>query len=133
MPSACRRNANGSFSPVGFSPTPNRPDQSFELVCECNTQRGGAMWQRIACKSRVIVFANGRRYRCWLAIVLRVILAHHALQLRKLADHQRAQIGLGERRRAFDRGGIYSQLFSQHPTAIATIRSARCNCEPSLP
>jgi hypothetical protein len=35
-----------------------------------------------------------------LAVMLRVIAAHHALQLGKFADHAGCQVGLGQQRRA---------------------------------
>ncbi len=110
IPSACRRSANGSFSPVGFSPTPNNPTRVSSLSASATHSAVVAFRQSVAGKARVIVLANRHRHGGWLTVVLRVILAHHALQLGELTDHQRAQVGLGKPGGTLGQDGLDAQL-----------------------
>ena len=66
-----------------------------------------------------------------LALRLRIILAHHALQFGKFADHLRQQVGLAQTRRAlafFDIGVASGAMWP----ASASIRAMRSACVPSF-
>ena len=56
--------------------------------------------KRVAGESGPVMLLDRGRYRGRLAIVLGIVAAHHALQLREFAHHVGQQIGFGKHRRA---------------------------------
>ncbi len=74
--------------------------ERLELVGERDRLRHRTLRQRVAREARPVVLLDRRRDRRRLAVVLRVVAAHQALQLGKFADHVGGEIGLGELRGA---------------------------------
>ena len=99
-PSAWRRSANGSLSPVGSWPMPNRPTSVSSLSASATTSADRVARQRVAGKARLVVVLDGVGDSVAQAVVARVVAAHDALQLGELAHHVGQQVGLGELRGA---------------------------------
>ena len=97
-PSAWRRSANGSLSPVGIWPMPNNPDQRLQLVGQRHAHADVAARQFVAGKARLVVVLDGEGDVVGQAIMQRVIAAHDALQFGELAHHVGEQVGLGQQR-----------------------------------
>ncbi len=111
-PIAARRSPNGSLSPVGICPTPNSPASASSLSASATAWATGPSGSAVAGEAGPVVLRDCVRDVAGLAVVLRVIAAHRALQLRKLADHVGHEVRLGEQRSALgvnrigtDRGG----------------------------
>ncbi len=91
-----------------------QPGQRLELVGQRQRQSGLAARQRIAGKARPVLVLDGLRDGLGLAVVARVVAAHHALQFGKLADHVGQQVGLGQLRGA---RGLLRQRRAAEPLA----------------
>jgi hypothetical protein len=97
MPSAWRRSANGSLSPVGSWPMANRPASVSSLSASATTTPTSLRGSASPAKRG----GSGLRWRSRRrrpAVVARVVAAHDALQLGELADHVGQQVGLGQAR-----------------------------------
>ncbi|MDE1712489.1 hypothetical protein PWG14_07170, partial (plasmid) [Chromobacterium amazonense] len=80
---------------------------------DISTRHGGgdlACRQRVAGETRVVMPLDGGRHLGVFAVVLGVVHAHDALQLRELADHVGHQVGLGQVGRARGQRGVGAQL-----------------------
>ena len=88
---------------------PPDADQRVELVGEGNGVADPVAGQLVARVARAIVRLDGARHRLRLAVVARVVHAHHALQLGKLADHAGDEVGFREQRGAFDRRDVLTE------------------------
>ena len=80
--------------------------ERLELVRERHGLRDAAFGQRVAGEARPVVLRDRIGDVGRLAVVLRVVAAHRALQLGKLADHVGGQVGLREQRRAIGGSGV---------------------------
>ena len=69
--SAWRRSANGSLSPVGFSPMPQHAHQRFQLVGHCQhfADEIGDVGSFVAGEARLVVVLDGEGDLLVLAIV----------------------------------------------------------------
>ena len=95
-PSAARRNPNGSRVPVGFCPIAKMPASVSSLSASASAIPVRVSRNAIAGEARpVLLFERGADFGRF-AVVLRVVLAHQALQLGEFADHQRQQIALAQ-------------------------------------
>ena len=99
-------------------------DQRLELVGQRDDDAGAVARQRIAGKARLVVILDRERDLVGQAVVARVVAAHDALQLGKLADHVGQQVGLGELRRLFG-------LRGQRRTAELLADGARDRAHPA--
>jgi hypothetical protein len=127
-PSAWRRSANGSLSPVGSWPMPNRPASVSSLSASATTSAGVAARQRVAGKARLVVVLDREGHGVAQAVVARVVAAHDALQLGELADHVGQQVGLGQQRGAVGQVGRPARSppsCSPMARAMARTRSTR--------
>ena len=77
-------------------------DQRFQLVGQCHHYTHVLARQRVARKTRLVMVFDGAHHLVRQAVVFRVVAAHGALQLRKLAHHVGQQIGLGQQRGRID-------------------------------
>ena len=77
-----------------------KPGELVELVGERDGDRDGRGGHRIVRTLGGIVIADRVGDQPVLAVVQRVVAAHHPLQLGELADHAGHEVGLGERRGA---------------------------------
>ena len=75
-----------------------RRDDVVHLVRETHDESRTRLWLRIAREARHVVLVDRKSYVLALAVETRVLLAHDALQLRKLRDHSRHEIRLGKER-----------------------------------
>ena len=89
--------------------------ERLELVGERDRLRDAARGQRVAGEARPVVLLDRVGDRRRLAVVLRVVASHHALQLGELADHVGDEIGLREQRRAVGGGGVGAELRGDLP------------------
>ena len=78
--------------------TAERRDDVVHLVRETHDESRTRLWLRIAREARHVVLVDREGYVLTLAVETRVLLAHDALQLRKLRDHSRHEIRLGKER-----------------------------------
>ena len=88
----------GVFVATGQIANAEHADQGFELVGQCHHQAHVVARQFIARKARTVVVFNGVGDVMAQAIVARIVAAHDALQLWKLAHHVGEQIGFGQLR-----------------------------------
>ena len=130
-PAPARRKPNGSLSPVGSWPMPKMP-RAFR-ACRRAPRRTPTCdsRQRVAGEARPVVRFDRVGDGLRLAVVQRVVAAHDALQLGKLADHAGEQVGLGEPRGALGGRGIDAERARDRP-ASRCMRSTRSSWVPSL-
>ena len=131
-PSAARRSPNGSWSPVGSWPMLEHAGERFELVGQRDRLRDGARGQRVARVARQVVLGDRVGDLGRFAVVLRVVAAHRALQLRKFADHVGDQIGLRQQRRAVGERRRPRRASGAMRDATRRSRAVRSACVPSL-
>ena len=98
--------AQGERILVAGGALPDAPDagQCFQLVGQGQRQSGGGGGQGVAGKAGLVVLGNGIGHGLAFAVVARIVAAHDALQLGKLAHHAGEQVGLGQQGRAFGIG-----------------------------
>ena len=80
-------------------------DQRLELVGQRHDHADAVARQGVAGEARLVVILDRFGHGVALAVVARVVAAHHALQLGELADHVGQQVGLGEQGGAVGIGG----------------------------
>ena len=71
-------------------------DEQVQLVRQRHRDRYGGGGDRVGRPARRVVIADGVGDQPLLAVVQRVVAAHHALQFGELADHAGDQVRLGE-------------------------------------
>ena len=84
----------------GTRPMPQMPTSVSSLSASATLCATGALRQRVAGEARPVVLLDRGGHLRRLAVVLGVIAAHQALQLREFADHVGDEIGLREQRGA---------------------------------
>ena len=104
-------------------------DQQVQLVRQSHRDGHIGGGDRVSRPARRVVIADGVGHQPLLAVVERVVAAHHALQFGEFADHAGDQVGLGKpsgvacqsRAGADQRGDLLRQAFQPaHPLALGT-------------
>ncbi len=99
-PSAARLSANGSLLPVGFSSIAQKPPSVSSLSASATAIDDRRRRNPVARPLRLVMVLDRGGDARLLALLRRIVAAHQALQLGKLADHFGDEIGLGEARGA---------------------------------
>ena len=73
-----------------------RADDRVDLVGQAHDAAGRRLRLAVAGKARLVVLVDGNGDLLALAVKLRVLAAHDALQFRELRDHARDEVGLRE-------------------------------------